>query len=52
MSEYAVNKRIESSKPKSVKDCKIAFIFEYPTNSDTIANKILQGGTGKLFSEL
>ena len=52
MSEYAVNKRIESRKPKSVKDCKIAFIFEYPTNSETIANKILQGGTGKLFSEL
>ena len=52
MSEYAVNKRIESRKPKSVEDCKIAFIFEYPTNSETIANKILQGGTGKLFSEL
>jgi uracil-DNA glycosylase len=52
MSEYAVNKRIESRKPKSVKDCKIAFVFEYPTNSETIANKILQGGTGKLFSEL
>ena len=52
MSEYAVNKRIESRKPKSIKDCKIAFIFEYPTNSETIANKILQGGTGKLFSEL
>ena len=52
MSEYAVNKRIESRKPSLARDCKIAFIFEYPTNSETIANKILQGGTGKLFSEL
>ena len=52
MGEYAVYKRIPSRKPSSVDGCKIAFVFEYPTNSEAIANKILQGGTGKVFAEL
>ena len=52
MGEYAVYKRVPSRKPSSADGCKIVFVFEYPTNSEAIANKILQGGTGKLFSEL
>ena len=52
MGEYAVYKRVPSSKPQSAESCKIAFVFEYPTNNETIANTILRGGTGKVFTEL
>jgi len=52
MGEYAVYKRVSSRKPQSAEACKIAFVFEYPTNSETIANTILRGGTGKVFAEL
>ena len=52
MGEYAVNKRVPSRKPSSADGCKIAFVFEYPTNKEAIANTILQGGTGKVFAEL
>ena len=52
MGEYAVYKRVPSRKPQSAESCKIAFVFEYPTNSETIANTILRGGTGKVFAEL
>jgi uracil-DNA glycosylase len=52
MGEYAVNKRVPSRTPSSADGCKIAFVFEYPTNKEAIANTILQGGTGKVFTEL
>ena len=52
MGEYAVYKRVASRKPQSAEACKIAIVFEYPTNSETIANTILRGGTGKMFAEL
>jgi|TARA_R110000751_G_scaffold12098_2_gene41738 uracil-DNA glycosylase len=52
MGEYAVYKRVASRKPQSAEACKIAIVFEYPTNNEMVANTILRGGTGKMFDEL
>ena len=53
MGEYAViQTSIITQAINQPMACKIAFVFEYPTNSETIANTILRGGTGKVFAEL
>ena len=52
MSEHAVLKPVPSQKPKSDLQCKIAFVFDFPTNEEARLGEIMTGSAGRMFHQL
>lgn len=52
MSQHAVLKPVPSQKPKNGLQCKIAFVFDFPTNDEARLGKIMTGSAGRMFNQL